>query len=45
MGRSIAFLDLRGYRHLGIDPAQAFPDFPGRPRNLLEIRGEIRELA
>ena len=33
------------YRHLGIDPAQTSPDFTGRPRNLLEIRGLIRELA
>ena len=33
------------YRHLGIDPAQTFPDFSGRPRNLLDVRGVIRELA
>jgi hypothetical protein len=33
------------YRHLGSDPAQTFPDFTGRPRHLLEIRGVIRELA
>ena len=24
------------YRHLGIDPSTTFPDFSGRPRNLLE---------
>jgi len=33
------------YRHLGIDPAMAFPDFSGRPRHILEEREPIRELV
>ncbi|WP_020468403.1 DUF1501 domain-containing protein [Zavarzinella formosa] len=33
------------YRHLGIDPAQTYPDHNGRPRNLLEIREPIPELS
>lgn len=32
------------YRHLGIDPAMAFPDFTGRPRHILEEREPIAEL-
>jgi uncharacterized protein (DUF1501 family) len=32
------------YRHLGIDPAAAFPDFTGRPRYILEERQPIGEL-
>jgi hypothetical protein len=32
------------YRHLGIDPAMAFPDFTGRPRHVLEEREPIVEL-
>ncbi len=36
---------VHAYRHLGIDPAQTFPDFSGRPRNLLEVHGVIRELT
>lgn len=32
------------YYHLGIDPAQTFPDFSGRPRHILEVRELIREL-
>ena len=32
------------YRHLGIDPALAFPDFSGRPRHILEERSPITEL-
>jgi hypothetical protein len=32
------------YRHVGIDPAQTFDDFAGRPRYLLEERGLIPEL-
>lgn len=32
------------YRHLGIDPAQTFADFSGRPRHLLEERAPITEL-
>jgi len=31
-------------RHLGIDPAQTFNDFNGRPRHLLEIREPIPQL-
>jgi hypothetical protein len=33
------------YRHLGIDPAQSFLDFSGRPRYILENRGVIQELG
>jgi hypothetical protein len=33
------------YRHLGIDPAQTFNDFNGRPRHLLEIREPIPQLS
>jgi len=33
------------YHHLGIDPAQTFPDFSGRPRYILEDRGLIEELV
>lgn len=33
------------YRHLGIDSAQTFNDFNGRPRHLLEIREPIPQLA
>jgi hypothetical protein len=33
------------YRHLGIDPALAFPDFTGRPRYVLEEREPIPELG
>jgi uncharacterized protein (DUF1501 family) len=32
------------YRHLGIDPGAAFPDFTGRPRYILEEREPIVEL-
>lgn len=32
------------YRVLGIDPAQTFPDFQGRPIHLLDDREPIREL-
>ena len=32
------------YRHLGIDPAQKFNDFTGRPRHILDTRGLIHEL-
>jgi hypothetical protein len=32
------------YRHLGIDTAQTFNDFSGRPRHLLEIRDPIPQL-
>ncbi|MGE3408250.1 MAG: DUF1501 domain-containing protein [Pirellulales bacterium] len=32
------------YRHLGIDPGMAFPDFTGRPRYVLEERESITEL-
>ncbi len=32
------------YRHMGIDPAQTFLDFSGRPRYLLEQRDLISEL-
>ena len=33
------------YRHLGIDPALTFTDYNGRPRNILELREPIPELA
>ncbi len=32
------------YRHLGIDPGTAFPDYTGRPRYVLEERENITEL-
>ena len=32
------------YRHLGIDPAQAFNDYAGRPRYVLEEREPVTEL-
>lgn len=32
------------YRHLGIDPGQAFLDYQGRPVHLLDDRDPIREL-
>lgn len=32
------------YRHLGIDPEMAFPDYTGRPRYVLEERESITEL-
>lgn len=32
------------YRHLGIDPGTAFPDYSGRPRYILEDRQPIAEL-
>lgn len=32
------------YRHLGISPEATFQDLSGRPRYLLEERGEIKEL-
>jgi hypothetical protein len=32
------------YRHLGLSPQRTFPDLSGRPRYLLEERGEINEL-
>ncbi|MCA9116305.1 MAG: DUF1501 domain-containing protein [Planctomycetaceae bacterium] len=32
------------YRHLGINPSQAIPDFTGRPRHLLDDTEPIREL-
>jgi uncharacterized protein (DUF1501 family) len=32
------------YRHLGIDPAQTFPDFSGRPIRILDEGRPIREL-
>jgi hypothetical protein len=33
------------YRHLGVDTAQTFNDFSGRPRYILEEREVIREIA
>ena len=33
------------YRHLGIDPAQAFLDLSGRPTRILETGRPIRELT
>jgi len=33
------------YRHLGIDPANSFLDFSGRPRYVLEQRGLVGELV
>jgi hypothetical protein len=33
------------YRHLGIDPTIAFPDFSGRPMPILENGSPIAELV
>jgi hypothetical protein len=33
------------YRHLGIDPAVAIPNFEGRPMHILDDRDIVRELT